>query len=77
MITHGFGVVCRSAKGLGPVGRQALSVLRVMAVGERVADNRICQAARVPDFGQIYEGLLTTSGFVDCLNRRLLLKVPQ
>lgn len=70
LITHGFGVVRRSAERLGPVGSQALRVLWVIAVREGVAHNRIGQASRVPCSRQVQERLTAACRFVNGLRHR-------
>jgi hypothetical protein len=69
LIAHGFRVVGRSAERLGPIGREAFGVLRMVAVRERVADDGISETSLVPRPGQVDEGLSSSRCFVDRLRR--------
>ena len=64
LVAVAVGVGRRATECLGPVGREALAVLRVETVAERVADHLVRHHPGMPRTGQPEQALVATRGLV-------------
>jgi hypothetical protein len=60
-----FAVERRTAPRLASVGRKPLGVLRVEAVAEGMADDRVCQDVLVPGVSELLHSVGTSERFED------------
>jgi hypothetical protein len=68
---------CRPSERLRPVRGEALAVIGVKAVAERVAHQLISHHPGVPSVGQAKQALMTTGGLVDRLHApRIVFEEP-
>src|SRR5262245_25583306 len=68
LITVPIGVHCWPTECLRPVRGKALSVLRMVSMAERMANNFVLQHPRVPRTRQSQDPVDSTCGFIDGLH---------
>lgn len=68
LVAMTVGVRGRSTECLGPVRGETFSVLRMVSVAERMADNFVLQHARVPRVREFQQSLDATSSFINRLH---------